>query len=167
MATQLELDDIRRAWEARDPELVQTIASCWPHSPTSSRPLPSAKGPSTFAKFLREINSHAFRRKPLDEQQHYRVEQMKAPRIAAGRGAAARPAAPPRNHHGPVERQWPVRPPLSASDHRHACDLSYGPWRALKRIFKEAEAQGDTEILGALAARFDMAYGAAASRSAA
>src|SRR5205085_11442355 len=36
--------------------------------------------------------------------------------------------------------------------------LTYGPWRALKRIFKEAEARGDTEIYGALAARFDMAY---------
>src|SRR5207244_1106182 len=35
--------------------------------------------------------------------------------------------------------------------------LVYGPWRALKRIFKEAEAKGDTEVYGALAARFDMA----------
>src|SRR5207302_2665431 len=35
--------------------------------------------------------------------------------------------------------------------------LTYGPWRALKRIFKEAEARGDTEVYGALAARFDMA----------
>src|SRR5262249_41042040 len=36
--------------------------------------------------------------------------------------------------------------------------LTYGPWRALKRIFKEAEARGDTEVLGALAARFDTAF---------
>src|SRR5206468_4992316 len=36
--------------------------------------------------------------------------------------------------------------------------LTYGPWRALKRIFKEAEAKGDTEVYGALAARFDMAH---------
>jgi hypothetical protein len=35
--------------------------------------------------------------------------------------------------------------------------LAYGPWRALKRIFKEAEARNDTEIYGALAARLDMA----------
>src|SRR5262249_40274193 len=33
--------------------------------------------------------------------------------------------------------------------------LVYGPWRAMKRIFKEAEAKGDTEIYGAIAARFD------------
>ena len=31
--------------------------------------------------------------------------------------------------------------------------LTYGPWRALKRIFKEAEARDDTEVYGALAAR--------------
>src|SRR5205823_5668225 len=36
--------------------------------------------------------------------------------------------------------------------------LVYGPWRALKRIFKESEARGDTEVYGALAARFDAAY---------
>ena len=36
--------------------------------------------------------------------------------------------------------------------------LTYGPWRALKRIFKEAEARGDTEVFGALAARFDRAH---------
>src|SRR5262249_6349250 len=36
--------------------------------------------------------------------------------------------------------------------------LVYGPWRALKRIFKEAEARRDTEIYGALAARFDAAF---------
>src|SRR4051794_2902793 len=35
--------------------------------------------------------------------------------------------------------------------------LAYGPWRALKRLFKEAEARGDTEVFGALAARIDAA----------
>lgn len=33
--------------------------------------------------------------------------------------------------------------------------LRHGPWRAVKRIFKEAEARSDFEIYGALAARFD------------
>ena len=35
--------------------------------------------------------------------------------------------------------------------------LCYGPWRALKLIFKQAEQNKDHEILGALTARFDMA----------
>ena len=34
--------------------------------------------------------------------------------------------------------------------------LVYGPWKAIKKIFKEAEAKNDTEIFGAIAARLDM-----------
>src|SRR5207244_9408709 len=37
--------------------------------------------------------------------------------------------------------------------------LVYGPWKALKKIFKESEAKNDTEIYGAIAARIDMATG--------
>ena len=36
--------------------------------------------------------------------------------------------------------------------------LVYGPWKALKAIFKEAESREDTEVMGALAARFDVAF---------
>ncbi len=36
------------------------------------------------------------------------------------------------------------------------CPLKWGPWRALKKVSKEAEAKGDTEIMGAMAARVDM-----------
>src|SRR5579864_146928 len=77
MATQLDLDDIRRAWEARDPELVQYIALL---ATQADKPpaTPIRQGAPTFAAFLREINSYTFRKKPLDEQRHYRVEQMKA-----------------------------------------------------------------------------------------
>ena len=35
--------------------------------------------------------------------------------------------------------------------------LVYGPWKALKKIFKESEAKNDTEVYGAIAARVDMA----------
>ena len=54
--------------------------------------------------------------------------------------------------NGPFARSCLLR------DHRHGCRSRYGPWRALKRIFKEAEARDDTEVFGALAARFDMAH---------
>ena len=37
--------------------------------------------------------------------------------------------------------------------------LRDGPWRAMKRIFKEAEVRDDIEVFGALAARFDSAQG--------
>ena len=156
MATQLELDDIRRAWEARDPELVQTIALL-ATQPDKQPTTPVREGALTFAKFLREINSHAFRRKPLDEQQHYRVEQMKALESPQ----AEVPLSDRLRLHEIIMALWNDNGPFA----RHCLlqviatvDLNYGPWRALKKIFKEAEAKGDTEILGALSARFDMAY---------
>lgn len=36
--------------------------------------------------------------------------------------------------------------------------LRWGPWRAMKALFKEAETSGDRELYGALLARFDAAY---------
>lgn len=36
--------------------------------------------------------------------------------------------------------------------------LRWGPWKALKALFKAAEAAGDRELFGALLARFDDAY---------
>ncbi|APR75439.1 Hypothetical protein A7982_00785 [Minicystis rosea] len=36
--------------------------------------------------------------------------------------------------------------------------LTWGPWRAIKRIFKEAEARGDWEVIGAITARIDAAF---------
>ena len=62
MATQLDLDDIRRAWEARDPELVQYIALL-ATQPDKQPATPIREGALTFAKFLREINSYQFRKK--------------------------------------------------------------------------------------------------------
>ena len=77
MSTQLHLEDLRRAWEARDPELVRfvEILAGQPDEPPQT---PVREGALTFPKLLREIQSPAFRRKPRDEQAHYRVEQLKA-----------------------------------------------------------------------------------------
>lgn len=36
--------------------------------------------------------------------------------------------------------------------------LRWGPWKALKSLFKTAERTGDRELFGALAARFDLEY---------
>ncbi|MFN8578870.1 MAG: hypothetical protein U0354_18735, partial [Candidatus Sericytochromatia bacterium] len=36
--------------------------------------------------------------------------------------------------------------------------LLFGVWKAIKKIFKEAEAKNDTDILGAISARLDIAY---------
>ena len=55
MATQLQLDDIRRAWEARDPDLVQYV-ELLATQPDRQPDQPLREGAMTFAKFLTELN---------------------------------------------------------------------------------------------------------------
>ncbi len=154
MPTRLRLDDVRRAWEARDPGLVglvEALGSQADEAPTT----PIRDGAPTFARYLTEIHTKAFyKTKTPIEQQHYRVEQLKA--LAAPDAEVPLPDRLRLDEillalwadNGPF-----ARTSLLAIIARVA--LRYGPWRALKRIFKEAEARDDTEILGALAARFD------------
>ena len=47
----------------------------------------------------------------------------------------------------PCGRRRALRPPVLLEIIADV-PLAYGPWRALKRIFKEAEARGDTEVYG-------------------
>ncbi len=165
MSTQLRLEDIRRAQEAQDPETVRLI-SLLAEQPDKAPETPIREGAMTFDRFLSEIRSHAFRRKTDEEQAHYRVETMKALE-----SPTAEVTLPDRlKLHEIILALWQDNGPFA----RHSLlkiiasvPLVYGPWRALKRIFKEAEAKNDTEIYGALAARFDAAqsgYGGAVSR---
>src|SRR5206468_2175381 len=156
MATQLQLDDIRRAWEARDPELVKYV-ELLATQPDRQPEQPIREGAMTFARFLREINSYNFRKKTPEEQMHWRVEQLKALEAPD----AEVPLSDRLRLHEIILALWNDNGPFA-----HRCllriiatvELTYGPWRALKRIFKEAEARNDTEIYGAPAARSDMAY---------
>jgi hypothetical protein len=156
VATQLQLDDLRRAWDARDPELGGLLRLLV-EQPEESPATPVREGALTFDKFLAEIRSKPFRKKPLEEQAHYRVEQLKA--IEAP--TAEVPLSERLKVHEIIGQLWEDNGPFArACLLRIIADvpLTYGPWRALKRIFKESEARGDTQIYGALAARLDMAY---------
>ena len=155
MSTPLRLDDVRLAWEARDPELVRPRRRAWPGRTTTEPETPVREGAPTFAKFLAEIREQAVPRKPRDEQAHY--PQSSSSRRS--RPPTPRSPLPDRLRlHEIIDELWADDGPFARS-----CllaiiaqvPLRYGPWRALKRIFKEAEARGDTEVFGALAARFD------------
>jgi hypothetical protein len=155
VATQLHLEDVRRAWEARDPELVHFI-ELLAEQPDEEPETPVRAGALTFDKFLREIQSKSFRRKPLPEQAHYRIEQLKALEAPD----AEVPLPDRLRLHDVLFKLWEDNGPFARRCLLHTIAgvrLTYGPWRALKKIFKEAEARGDTEMLGALAARFDAA----------
>lgn len=148
--------DVRLAWEARDPDLVrlvESLAESWDDEPET----PIRDGAPTFARFLAEIRSKPFRRKPLAEQAHYRVEQLKA--LEAPEAEVPLPER--LRLYEVIEALWRDNGPFARSCLLAIISrvkLTYGPWRALKRIFKEAEAQRDTEVFGALAARFDAAF---------
>jgi hypothetical protein len=156
VTTHLHLEDLRRAWDAQDPELVPLIAALatQPEEPTATR---VREGAPTFEQFIAEIHSPRFRHLPRPEQAHYRVEHLKALEAPE----AEVPLTDRLRLHEIILLLW-----QDDSLFARTCllkviadvRLTYGPWRALKRIFKEAEARGDTEVYGALAARFDRAY---------
>lgn len=156
MSHRVRLSDVQLAWEARDPALYDLIEMLV----TQEDPVPdepSREGAPTFDRFLREMQTLAFRRKSREEQAHYRQEQLKALEAED-----AEVPLPDRLRVYEVllalweENSMFARVCLLEAIAR--LPLRYGPWRALKRIFKEAEVRGDTEIYGALAARLDVAF---------
>jgi hypothetical protein len=155
VSTGLTLDDVRRAWDARDPELVRLIESL-AEQPDAPPETPVREGAPTFDRFLAEIRSPAFRRLPHEEQAHFRVERLKA--LEAPNAEV--PLSDRLRLHELLLILWQDDSPFARRCLLRVVAgvrLTYGPWRALKRIFKEAEAKGDTEVYGALAARFDAA----------
>ena len=153
MSTRLRLDDVRRAWEAHDPGLVGLVTDLTNQDAAPTTPV--RDGAPTFDKFLAEIRTKAFfKSKSPDEQRHYRVSQIEAL-------AAPDAEVPPPERlklYEVILALWADNGPYARSALLviiASVPLRYGPWRALKRIFKEAEARDDAEVWGALAARFD------------
>ena len=71
------MDDVRRAWEARDPALVDLIVEL------AARPAPEPETPVrdgalTFDRTLVGWRSAEFRRKPLEQQRIERVGRLRA-----------------------------------------------------------------------------------------
>lgn len=156
MSTRVHLDDLQRAWDARDPELVHLI-KVMAEQPDEEPKTPIREGAMTFYRFLAEIQSTRFHLKPRAEQAHYRVEQMKA--LEAPDAEAPLPER--LRLYDIILKMWASEDPFARSCLLKVIatvPLTYGPWRALKHIFKESEAKGDTEVYGALAARLDTAY---------
>ncbi|MBM3979018.1 MAG: hypothetical protein FJ304_01800 [Planctomycetes bacterium] len=160
MAAVLTLDDVRKAWDARDPRLITLIEQIC-NQPVPAPDAPIRDGALTFEKFLSQLRDWRYRQKSREEQAHYRVETLKAIEAAD----AEVPLADKLKVHEVIYTLWQSNDAL-ARDYLlriiASVPLVYGPWKAVKRIFKEAEAKNDTEIFGAIAARLDMAHAGAA-----
>ena len=156
MAAVLTLDDVRKAWDAHDPRLIALIEQlCTQPVPTPDTPI--RDGALTFDKFLVQLRNWRYRKKTREEQAHYRVETLKALEAPD----AEVPLPDKLKVHEVISTLWESNDAL-ARDYllriiAHV-PLVHGPWKAVKKIFKESEAKNDTEIFGAIAARLDMAH---------
>src|SRR5262245_29593027 len=155
MAAVLTLSDVRKAWDARDPRLIKLVEQlCNQPAPTPETPV--RREALTFDKFLVSLRDWRYRKKSREEQAHYRIETLKALEAPT----AEVPLADKLKVHEVIYTLWRSDDAL-ARDYLlrviAAVPMIYGPWKALKKIFKEAEAKNDTEVYGAIAARIDMA----------
>src|SRR5262249_11541811 len=66
VATAIRLDGLRRAWDARDPELVRLIELMAEQRDEEPK-APVREGAPTFKQYLTTISSRAFRKKPPEE----------------------------------------------------------------------------------------------------
>jgi hypothetical protein len=157
MAATLMLDDVRKAWDARDPRLIKLIEQLC-NQPVPRSETPMRKEALTFDKFIASLRDWKYRQKTREEQAHYRIETLKALEAPTAEVALADKL----KVHEVIFALWESNDAL-ARDYLLRIianvPLVYGPWKALKKIFKESEAKNDTEIYGAIAARIDMATG--------
>ncbi len=154
MPIQVNLKDVRHAWEARDPQLPDLIVRI--SKQTDPAQTISSEDVPNFDAFLSTIRTQRFQKKTKEEKALFRMAWLKD-LDAENRS----PLLPDRLRlHEMIWALWQDKSPFA-----RRCLLSvigeirlnYGPWRALKRIYKEAEACNDIQVIGALAARFDMA----------
>lgn len=149
---------IRKALDAQDPEAAKLIVLLaneqlpWKNEDGT----PYRDGALTFQKFLGEMRSPKVRKLPKTEQADWRKTQI----AALEAPDAEIPLADRLRAHEFLIELWQKDDVFSRScliDILRECPLKYGVWRAIKRIFKEAEDKHDTEIYGLIASRFDLA----------
>lgn len=154
MEQAITLDDVMRAWQARDPalaELMSTLAT-QPGPPQAVR-----DDAVTWEKVRLKHHSPAFRALAPEVRAQQRAADWQA---LEGPGAEVR--LPDRLRlHEVLMNLWEDGSPWARDQLVRAVStlpLTWGPWRATKRIFKLAEAAEDWVIYGAITARLDAEY---------
>ncbi len=151
----LRLSDLKRAWDSRDPDLHEQVITLvnQDDEPAAGTP-PVRDGAPTFATFLASIRDEKFKKRDAEERRIFRQEQIKA----LERPDAEVPLSDRLRVHEVLLALWADNGPAARSTLLKIipqAPFRYGAWRALKRIYKEAEARNDDEILAALIARID------------
>ena len=156
MNSKVRLEHVEKALAARDPQFVSLLIEVAKANPDPNLP-PLPEGTYTFNNFRSEITSPKFFSQPREVQQSFRTEKL-AILDSLDSKQFDQPHLDRYRSHELIYKLW-----QSDGSFERNCliqiirkiPLVYGPWKALKRIFKEAEAVHDTEILAALSHRFD------------
>ncbi|MEM6928605.1 MAG: hypothetical protein AAF602_16835 [Myxococcota bacterium] len=154
MQSAITIEDVDRALEARDRDLWRIVVDL---AQSADPDEPVRDGALTVSGLRAKHRSRRF--KGLDPEVR-RQERMRD--FAQLEAEDAEVAPPPRwwlfrvleelHHDGsPWARDQLVRA-------LQGLPLRYGPWRAVKRLFKASEIAGDWEIYAAIAARLDIEY---------
>ena len=154
----ITIRQIENALEAQDPLVTSLIIDL------ASQPIPYEdkdgtpyrEGAPTFPQFLSETRTSKFRKKSPEEQEKYRVQQV----ALLAQNDAEIPFPERLKLHQVILSLWQNEDPFSRETLKEVLKtvpLTYGPWRALKIIFKKAEEINDTEIYAILSARIDTA----------
>jgi hypothetical protein len=155
VTSQVLLHHVEQARQARDPQTFQWLIQVINSVPDPKQPPPAPEA-YTFEKSFEEFQRPTFYRQPADAQAQQRIEKLKSLESETDH-----PLGDRYRSHEFIMSLW-------ESDDSFDRDcllkiikfapLVYGPWKALKQIFKLAEAADDTEVLGALSARIDHAF---------
>ena len=135
MSTQVTLQHAKAARDARDPETVSLLLEVIRSSVDSIEP-PPREGGYDFHSFLGEINAWGFYKQKADQQYQQRIEKLAL--------VEANDQLEPRyKSHELIYDLWSSGDPF---DRRcllkfiEQTPIVYGPWKALKKIYKESEA---------------------------
>lgn len=152
----ITLQKLEKAFAIKDPDLAKMFVRLVTTNPQPKKPV--KEGCLTYQSFLRELNAKKYKA----ERDHFRQENLKLLESEAE-------YLPERLKVDKLLMQlWQEN-----SSYSRMClfeiiaqvPLVWGPWRALKQIFKEAELKNDTEVFGALCARFDCEFASFSGQS--
>ena len=146
------LEQIQQALDSKSPDLVNLFLSFQEHYEPEKRPV--RENVATFDTFLLDIQSSDFRKLDKEEQMLQRVAKL----AALEAEDAEEPLSDKLKLHTILTQLWEGEDLYSRNNLKLLLEkipYEYGVWKAVKAIFKEAEASHDIEIYGIIAARLD------------
>ena len=146
---------IQRAWSVQDPQLVGMMMAL-AHQADAAPKQPIPDDELTFERFLSKIFAASFREQDAEVQFAQRLAMIAT--LEADQGSAPLPER--YKLHVLLRALWEDDSPYARVVLIQAIrelPLVYGVWKAIKHIFKAAEAKHDYAMLAVISAKLDLA----------